>query len=502
MKRAVGAGALIIGIASTAHAQEATVDCTPGSMSSDYGGPLARSGISLTSPAGDHFVGDAVRNGAIGKWTGENGCAESQRPPLSSGAVSNTEVWTVRQGRHVDFPGISTSSNRVCGLVPPGTSRTIYLFDEPGCKKEWRQIEILAHELGHAMRLGHTPQSHQCSDRLMYGSLTLEDSTTDKKSPHADDCRALKRETDRGRRGGGGDGGGTNPGGGSNPGGGGTDRCTDHPNTPGCPGYCASNPDAPGCGTVTTSGFVCVPVPGIGLICLPLAPVPGGDGRDGRGWTVSATASASPGATPVSPPPQATLPSAPRLTGSVSGRTQTLTWTEPTGGGITRYQLQTRASWAHAWRFTGAGTPSPSSNIAASVRSWSVVTPWSLYRQYRIRAKNAAGDGPWSNAVELRTPAAPPPPPPALTIPSIPNFPGLPSGRRVNTLFPAASGGASPYTYRVSGLPPGISFTPATRIARGTLPTVTRATSYTIIYSVTDSSARAASVTFTATVVP
>ncbi|MCY3930405.1 MAG: putative Ig domain-containing protein [Acidobacteria bacterium] len=192
-------------------------------------------------------------------------------------------------------------------------------------------------------------------------------------------------------------------------------------------------------------------------------------------------------------------PAAPTLTGSVVGRTQTLTWTEPAGGGITRYQLQTRASSAHTWRFTGAGSPSPSSNIGPNARSWSVLTPWTLYRQYRVRATNGAGDGAWSNVVALRTPSAPPPP---LIMPTIPNFPSLPSGGRVNTPFPAVSGGTAPYSYRLSGLPPGLSFTPSTRMANGTLPTVRRATTYRITYSASDSSGRSGSVSFTVTVVP
>ena len=119
-------------------------------------------------------------------------------------------------------------------------------------------------------------------------------------------------------------------------------------------------------------------------------------------YTVTDSASASASVTFVTTVLAPVEPSAPQLTGSVAGRPQTLTWTEPaTGSGITRYQLQTRASAAHAWGFTGAGTPSPSSNISSSARSWSVTTPSGLLRHYRIRAVSANGDGAWSNVVEL-----------------------------------------------------------------------------------------------------
>lgn len=103
MKRTVVLLAFATGVVPAVQAQEAPVDCTPGSMSEDYGGPLSPNGISLISPAGDHFVNDDVRNGAIGKWTGENGCAEDQLPPLFSAAVSNAELWTVKRGRYTDF---------------------------------------------------------------------------------------------------------------------------------------------------------------------------------------------------------------------------------------------------------------------------------------------------------------------------------------------------------------------------------------------------------------
>ena len=87
-------------------------------------------------------------------------------------------------------------------------------------------------------------------------------------------------------------------------------------------------------------------------------------------------------------------------------------------------------------------------------------------------------------------------------MPAIPDFPGLPSAGVVNTPFPAASGGTAPYTYTLTGLPPGISFAASTRLASGTLPTVRTATTYRITYSATDSTGRSGSVAFTATVVP
>ena len=95
--------------------------------------------------------------------------------------------------------------------------------------------------------------------------------------------------------------------------------------------------------------------------------------------------------------------------------------------------------------------------------------------------------------------AAPRPPPQALSVPGIPNF-RVPSGGSVDTVFPAATGGTAPYAYSLTGLPPGIAFTPSTRRASGTLPTVTTDTAYTVTYAATDSAGGSASVSFVATV--
>ncbi|MCY3969194.1 MAG: hypothetical protein OXG74_04645 [Acidobacteria bacterium] len=141
--------------------------------------------------------------------------------------------------------------------------------------------------------------------------------------------------------------------------------------------------------------------------------------------------------------------------------------------------------WVHACRYDQS-------------HLWSVVTPWTLVRHYRVRATNAVGDGAWSNVVELTTPPAPPPP---LSVPGIPNF-RLSSGRSVNTVFPAATGGTAPYVYSVSGLPPGITFVASTRRASGRLPTVRTETDYTVTYTATDSASASDSVSLVATVVP
>ncbi len=185
------------------------------------------------------------------------------------------------------------------------------------------------------------------------------------------------------------------------------------------------------------------------------------------------------------------------ITGSVSNRTQTVSWTAPqSDSAITKYQLQTRSSASASWRWPGAGSPT-ASNMPATTRSWSVTTPAGLTRHYRVRAVSALGDGAWSSHVEL-TSASPPP----LSAPGIPNFDNLPSAGTVNTTFAVATGGTPPYSYSLSGLPPGITFNAATRVASGTLPIVSRRTTYNLTYTVTDSASATDSESFTATVVP
>ena len=202
---------------------------------------------------------------------------------------------------------------------------------------------------------------------------------------------------------------------------------------------------------------------------------------------------------PIPPPAKVSI------TGTVVRQTQKVTWTAPTSRrAITKYQLETRNDASSPWRWPGGGSPSPASAIPATARSWSVTTSAGTHRHYRVRAVSSAGNGDWSDHVELTSasPPPPPPPPPPLTLPPIPNFNGLPSGRAVNTTFPVATGGVTPYRYSVTGLPPGVSFNATTRVASGTLPFVSQTTTYSITYKVADSASATATSAFTATVVP
>ena len=106
---------------------------------------------------------------------------------------------------------------------------------------------------------------------------------------------------------------------------------------------------------------------------------------------------------PPPPPPPAAKPGAPTLTGSLaSTQTHSLSWTAaPSTIPITGYQMQTRNSSRHGWRFTTAGSPSPSNSFGPTVQSWRVTTPPGLHRQYRVRGRNASGYGSWSNVVSL-----------------------------------------------------------------------------------------------------
>lgn len=98
-------------------------------------------------------------------------------------------------------------------------------------------------------------------------------------------------------------------------------------------------------------------------------------------------------------------------------------------------------------------------------------------------------------------PAPTPTPPTAtpLACPGIPDF-TLPSGGAVHTVFGEASGGTPPYSYSLSGQPPGITFVASTRVASGTLPTPATDTTYRVTYTCRDQGGSTDSTIFSATV--
>ena len=83
----------------------------------------------------------------------------------------------------------------------------------------------------------------------------------------------------------------------------------------------------------------------------------------------------------------------------------------------------------------------------------------------------------------------------SLFVPVIPSFRDRSSvyDEQVSILFPQAFGGSSPYSYVLTGLPPGLSFNSSTRIVTGR---PSSRVSPTVTYQVTDSNSKSVSHTF------
>ena len=88
------------------------------------------------------------------------------------------------------------------------------------------------------------------------------------------------------------------------------------------------------------------------------------------------------------------VPAAPRLSGSVSGDTVSLTWTTPTGGPVSGYTVFVASGPGQP--FTPAATVGPENAISGPA------TPGTYL--LRVAANAACGQGPPSNTVTLNVP--------------------------------------------------------------------------------------------------
>ena len=138
-----------------------------------------------------------------------------------------------------------------------------------------------------------------------------------------------------------------------------------------------------------------------------------------------------------------------------------------------------------------AGSWSQTNNIQGTTRTFSGLSPSTRY-EFEVRAGNAAGDSSWSPNRYGTTTAAP------ISL-SLPDPSDRTLTKDVSTSFtlPSARGGTAPYSYSVSGLPAGLSFTALSRTVSGT-PSATGTS--TVTYSVTDSASPAATRTQTFTI--
>ena len=142
----------------------------------------------------------------------------------------------------------------------------------------------------------------------------------------------------------------------------------------------------------------------------------------------------------------------------------------------------------------GKGVPgswSQTDGISGTSRTFSGLSPSTRY-EFEVRAGNASGDSSWSpNRYGTTTTA-----PIALSLPD-PSDRTLTKDVSTSFTLPSARGGTASYSYSVSGLPAGLSFTASSRTVSGT-PSATGTS--TVTYSVTDSASPAATRTQTFTI--
>lgn len=163
------------------------------------------------------------------------------------------------------------------------------------------------------------------------------------------------------------------------------------------------------------------------------------------------------------------------------------TWSAPSTCSPTVYRAQHRQSG-------GSWPPETDADkVTGLAKTFSGLSPGT----YEVRAKACNDDdrcSGWSTATGIVVPATPT----VLTLPSVQTLSGR-VGQSFSKMLPAASGGTLPYSYKVSGLPGGLSFNSTTRLISGT-PTTAR--TYTVTYEVTDAVPKTVSTSFDITVSP
>ena len=174
-------------------------------------------------------------------------------------------------------------------------------------------------------------------------------------------------------------------------------------------------------------------------------------------------------------------PGRPSLSG-VSHSSISLSWGAVSGATSYEAQYQDRDDNSQGSQVNG---------ITGTSYTFSGLSPNTRY-VFWVRARNTAGVSSWSPMRYGTTTTAPSP----LSLP-VPSDRTLTIGVHTSFTLPPASGGNAPYTYVMSGLPPGLSFNTSSRTVSGTPTTLG---TWTVTYSVTDSSSASRNTTFTITV--